>query len=109
MDETAVSLIPNARKTWSKKGKTPIVRHQFRWPKLSGIAGVTPRGNLFFRIHKGSIKEDQVIAFLRHLMRHSRKKRLIIVWDGGPSHKSGLTKAFIAANADRLEVHQFPV
>lgn len=107
VDETGVSLIPNARKTWAKRGHTPVLRHQFSWPKLSAIAGITPTGKLYFRVHKGSIKEDQVIAFLKHLLRHTRKY-LIILWDGGPSHRSRKTTAFLTEHQTRIETHRFP-
>ena len=107
MDETGISLIPNARKTWAKRGRTPILRHQFRWPKLSAIAGITPTGKLYFRVHDGSVKEKQVIAFLKHLLRHTRK-HLIILWDGGPSHRSKKTKAFLVERAGRVETHRLP-
>lgn len=107
VDETGISLIPNARKTWAKRGKTPILRHQFRWPKLSAIAAITPVGKLYFRVHDDSIKEDQVIAFVKHLLRHTRKY-LVILWDGGPSHRSNKTKAFLTTQSNRVEVHRLP-
>lgn len=107
VDETGVSLIPNARKTWAKRGKTPVLKHQFRWPKLSAIGGITPDGKLYFRVHDGSIKQAQVVAFLKHLMRHE-PRRVLILWDGGPTHKSKIVQAFLAENADRLEAHRLP-
>lgn len=107
VDETGVSLIPNARKTWAKRGKTPILKHQFHWPKLSAIAGISPRGRLYFRVHEGSIRGPQAIAFLKHLLRH-QPGYIIVLWDGGPAHKSKLAKAFLAENADRIEAHRLP-
>lgn len=107
VDETGVSLIPNARKTWAKRGQTPILKHQFHWPKLSAIAGISPRGKLYFRVHNDSIRSPQAIAFLKHLLRH-QPGYIIVLWDGGPSHKSKLTKQFLVENADRIEAHRLP-
>lgn len=107
VDETGVSLIPNARKTWAKRGKTPILKHQFAWPKLSAIAGISPRGKLYFRVHEGSIRGPQAIAFLKHLLRH-QPGYIIVLWDGGPTHKSKLVKQFLVENAARIEAHRLP-
>jgi transposase len=83
-----------------------VVRHRFCWPKLSAISGVTPKGKLYFRVHPGSIKSPQVIAFLRHLLRHTRRP-LVILWDGVGPHKSAQTRRFIEAHP-RLQVHRLP-
>lgn len=108
VDETGVSLIPNARKTWGKRGRTPVLHHQFRWPKVSAISGITPTGKLFFRVHEGSIREDEVIAFLKHLQRHNRRRHLFILWDGGPQHRSRKVRAFLHDNRKRLTPHRLP-
>jgi hypothetical protein len=34
-DESAVSLIPPMRRTWSPRGRTPVLRHRFGWKKAS--------------------------------------------------------------------------
>jgi hypothetical protein len=34
-DESAVSLIPPVRRTWSPRGRTPVLRHRFGWKKAS--------------------------------------------------------------------------
>ena len=45
-DESAVSLIPPVRRTWSPRGRTPILRHRFGWKKASMAAalGYRPDG-----------------------------------------------------------------
>jgi hypothetical protein len=46
-DESAVSLIPPVRRTWSPRGQTPILRHRFGWKKASMAAalGYRPDGS----------------------------------------------------------------
>jgi len=83
-----------------------VVEHRFAWPKLSAISAVTPRGKLYFRVHKGAIKSKQVIAFLRHLLRHTRRP-LVILWDGVGPHVSAQTRRFIEGQP-RLQVHRLP-
>jgi hypothetical protein len=42
-DESAVSLIPPVRRTWSPRGHTPILRHRFGWKKASMAAALSYR------------------------------------------------------------------
>lgn len=62
---------------------------------------------MYFRMHKDSIKGPQVVAFLRHLLRHNRRRPLILFWDMGQPHRSKLVKAFLQRHP-RLETHFFP-
>ncbi len=80
---------------------------QGRWPKFSAINGVTPRGKLYIRVHEETVATEEVIAFLRHLLRHIRRRPIMIFWDGGKPHRSKLVKAFLR-DPRRLEVHRFP-
>jgi len=73
---------------------------------LSAIAGVT-WGNFYFQLHAGAIKAPQVVAFLRHLLRHLRGK-VLIIWDGLPAHRSVLVRDFIASHRGRIAVERLP-
>jgi transposase len=106
-DESGFSLIPYAAKTWAPIGQTPTLLHQGRWPKFSAISGVTPAGRLYFRVHESSIRGPQVVAFLRHLLRHIRRRPIMVFWDNGPHHRSVVVREFVEAHP-RLEVHRFP-
>ncbi len=106
-DESGFSLIPYAAKAWAPIGQTPVLLHQGRWPKFSAISGVTPAGRLYFRVHEDSIRGPQVIAFLRHLHRHIRRRPIMVFWDNGPHHRSVVVREFLEAHP-RLEVHRFP-
>ncbi len=107
IDESGFSLIPYTAKTWAPVGKTPVLVHQGRWPKFSAISGVTPAGRLYFRVHEDSIRGPQVVAFLRHLLRHVRRRPILAFWDSGPHHRSKVVRAFLEDHP-RLEVHRFP-
>jgi putative transposase len=90
IDESGFLLIPPVRKTWAPKGITPIVKHHLRRDRLSVISGVTVspkrrRLGLYFQIHNKNIRQEQVIGFLKHLLRHLHG-HLILVWDNGRIH-----------------------
>ncbi len=81
--------------------------HQGRWPKFSAISGVTPRGKLYIRVHEDTVATEEVIEFLQHLLRHIRRRPIMIFWDGGRPHRSDETRAFLRGHP-RLEAHRFP-
>ncbi len=107
IDESGFSLIPYTVKTWAPVGKTPELVHQGGWPKFSAISGVTPAGRLYFRVREGTIRGPQVVAFLHHLLRHIRRRPIMVFWDSGPHHGAKVVEAFLEQHP-RLEVHRFP-
>jgi hypothetical protein len=46
------------------------------------------RSQFFFRIVPDSCADEKLIAFLDQLHKEFRRRRLILVWDGLPSHRS---------------------
>ena len=97
VDESGFSLLPSVGKTWAPIGQTPVLVHQGRWPKFSAISGVTPTGRLYFRVHESSIRGPKVVAFLRHLIRHIRRRPIMVLWDSGPHHRAKVVRAFLVA------------
>lgn len=106
VDESGLSERPHRRRTWSPKGQTPVLQFHFNWNKLSAIAGIT-WWNFYFRLFPGSIKAPQVVVFLKHLLRHIPGK-LLVIWDGLPSHRSHLVRDFVTAQEGRLQLERLP-
>jgi transposase len=104
VDESGFALIPYGAKTWAPIGQTPVLIHQGRWPKFSAISGVTPRGKLYIQVHQDTVATEQVLEFLQHLLRHIRRRPIMVLWDGGRPHHSDKTRAFLR----RIEAHRFP-
>jgi len=52
--------------------------------------------NSYFRIYAGTIKKEQVVDFLKALVRHLDQP-LLIVWDRLPGHRSRLVQDYIAS------------
>ena len=49
-----------------------------------------------------------LIEFLNDLKREFRGRRVVLVWDGLPSHKSGLMQAYVRAQRAWLTVERLP-
>ena len=58
-------------------------------------------------MYEGSVKSEQVIDFLGHLLRQLPGK-LLIVWDGLPAHRSRLVKEFLAEQKGRVWLERLP-
>jgi transposase len=48
-----------------------------------------------------------MVEFLEHLLRHIRRRPIMVFWDGGRPHHSDETRAFLRAHP-RIEAHRFP-
>ena len=63
---------------------------------------------LCLRLIPGSVKQPQVIAYLRELKRHLKGRRAILLWDRLPAHRGGQVGRYVERNADWLTVEWFP-
>ena len=106
VDESGFSLVPPLRHTWGRRGQTPTIRHRFSWPKLSAISGITLDQRLFLRLVRGVINGQQVIKFLRVLLRHIRGP-IMVLWDNIATHRSRQVKQWLARHP-RLHVEPLP-
>jgi len=102
VDESGLTQKPHRVRTWAPRGQTPILQHHFNWDKLAAIAGIT-LWNFYFRMYEGTIKGEQVVDFLSHLMRHLPGK-LLIVWDG----LSGRVEEFLGRQKGRVWLERLP-
>ena len=106
IDESGLSERPHRVRTWAPRGQTPVLQYHFNWKVLSAAAGVS-WWNFYFRLYPGAIRAEQVIEFLRHLLRYLSGK-LLVVWDGLPAHRARKVRAFVAAQHGRLTVEYLP-
>jgi transposase len=73
---------------------------------LSVIAGVT-LWNFYFQIFERTIKSEQIIEFLKHLLRYIPGD-ILLVWDRLPAHRSLITQQFIHDQKGRLAMEYLP-
>lgn len=112
LDESGFLLVPPVRRTWAPRGQTPILPCAGQWTKISAISGIsvsvtTRKIALYIRFHTGkNIRSQEVIIFLRYLLRHLCKG-FVLLWDAGSFHKSGLVKRFLKSHP-LIGHHMFP-
>ena len=106
IDETGLSERPHRVRTWAPRGQTPVLQMHFNWHQLSAIAGLT-FWNFYFKIVPGSFNGPRVIEFLRQL-RNQIKRKLLVIWDGLPAHRSRVVRDYVDATAGAIQIEQLP-
>lgn len=111
VDEAGFQLVPNLRRTWAPRGERPIVRHRFRRDRFSVIGGLTVspdvhRLGLHYDIHSKNIRQPEVCAFLRTLLR-SWRGPIVVLWDRGAIHRGAIIREFLARHP-RVRIAEFP-
>src|ERR1700746_3936407 len=107
-DAAHIRSAHHAGRTWSKKGKTPIVLTTGQRRGMSMISAITSRGHLRFMIvEDGSVNADAFIEFIKRLLVGAKRKIFLIV-DGGPAHRAKKTKTFVESLQGRLRLFFLP-
>jgi hypothetical protein len=113
IDESGLLLNPLVRRSWALKGKTPVIGGDGGHRKKVSVIGavsVSPKaqhlGLYFATLPDGFFTAEEVVTFLRDLLKHLRGK-VIVVWDRGPNHKGPVVREFLRRNR-RLRLEMLP-
>jgi transposase len=112
-DETGISLKPSIRATWAPRGQTPMLTHRCSWGRLSlsGVIGYEPDGSdawVVFSMLEGSYNGDALVEFLSELKGHLEGRKITLVWDNLPAHRSKVVKEWALAQRDWLVIERLP-
>jgi transposase len=106
-DEANVSLTAFLGKTWAPRGKTPKGQVTGKRGGVAALSAISKQGHLLFALHQKRIASDEIIHFLAQMLRHHRKRHLVVLMDNAPPHTSKKTLEFIDSQS-RLHVFNFP-
>lgn len=108
VDEAGLYLLPMLVRTYAPVGQTPVLRVPLTHDHLSVRGGITPDGRIYMQMQESAYRAEDVVAFLRVLLRKIRGK-LLVIWHGSPIHRAKAIKAFLAAGAaKRLHLERLP-
>jgi transposase len=107
LDESGFMLTPTVRRTWAKRGHTPVLSCWDRRDRLSVISCVTVspqagRLNLYFEIlpDKANAHGEDIVAYLRQL-KAQLGGPFTVIWDGSKIHsRSAVVKAYLAKHPE---------
>ena len=74
---------------------------------ISEISAISNSGRLEFTLHDKSIKSDEIINFMKQLLKQHSRRHLVIVMDQARPHVSKKNIKFINSQR-RLHVYQLP-
>ena len=97
-DQSGFYLLPMVVRTYAPVGKTPILKENLTRDHLSAMSAITLEGKLYMTEQERAFKGEDVVRFLKHLMRQIPGK-LLVIWDGSPIHRGGAVKDFLSSGA----------
>jgi transposase len=107
-DQSGFYLLPMVVRTYAPVGKTPILHEHLTRDHLSAMSGITLEGKLYMIEQDRAFKGEDVVRFLKHLLRQIPGK-LLVIWDGSPIHRSRVVKHFLKSGAaSRVQLEQLP-
>ena len=112
-DESGVSLLPSVRATWAPRGHTPVLRHPFNWKRLSLAAALVYEADrsdahLVFALRPGAYNGETLIEFLDDLHQLEPGRKMVLLWDGLPAHRSRCMTDWIKDQRAWLSVERLP-
>ena len=93
--------------TWGTKGETPVAEGSGTRRRTNVISALSPRGRLWFRCYRGSLKAPGFIAFLKALL-HDFRKPIDLILDRHPAHVAASVRRFVQENRRRIRLHFLP-
>ena len=106
-DEAQVRSDYHSGTSWAPVGETPTVGSTGQRFAVNLISAISPEGQMRWMEVEGKMTAERFIEFLERLIKRRRKPTFVIV-DGHPTHRAKKVKEFVAANAERLELHFLP-
>lgn len=93
--------------SFALKGETPVVRATGQRFGCNMISAITNRGELNFMVFEGTFTNTTFIEFMKRMIKQAMRKIYLIV-DGHPVHRSVAVRKFAADNAKRLRLIRLP-
>lgn len=95
-------------RTYALRGQTPVLRVKLTRDHLSAIGGITQKGRLFMQMQERAYNAEDVVRFLRLLLRKISGP-LLVIWDGSAIHRADVMKAFLATQeGKRVHLERLP-
>jgi len=107
-DETGFRSQCSHGRSRRPKGQTPIKEATGQRFGVNMISAIGNDGSLRFSLFEGKFNQFVFIEFLKRLIDHHPDRKVYLIVDGHPSHRSKLVKAWVAEHAERIELHFLP-
>lgn len=106
-DEMGLRSDHQAGTSYGRKGRTPVIPGTGQRFRCNMISAISNHGRLAFMVFKQRFTAQVMIDFLRRLIRHAGRKVFLVV-DGHPVHKSKKVKQWLQRHASEIELFLLP-
>jgi transposase len=106
-DEMGLRSDHQVGRSFSRRGRTPVVCGTGQRFGCNMISAITNRGRLRFMVFKNRFTAEVFLKFLRRLIRQAGRKAFLIL-DSHPVHRSGRVKRFVAKHSKRIRLEFLP-
>ena len=106
-DETAVKPECHFRRSYSPKGKTPVVRQPAKRFHSSLISAINNQGKMQWMALDEALNADLFLKFLRQLIKY-RKRKIILIVDNLRVHHAYKVKEWLVKKKQRIELVYLP-
>jgi len=106
-DEMGLRSDHQSGRFYSPKGKTPVRQGTGKRFKLNLLSIISNRGKLAFMIFRGKFNSKVFKYFLGRVIRYGKRKVILII-DSHPVHKSAETKRWLRAHREQIEIVYLP-
>jgi transposase len=93
--------------SYGRRGQTPVIPGTGQRFRCNVISTVTSGGKMAFMVFDERFTADVMIKFLKRLVKHAKRKVFLIV-DGHPVHRSKKVRSWVEANASKLSLFRLP-
>jgi transposase len=107
LDEAGIRSDSPLQRTWGLKGRKAIVKTSGQRQSINAISAVSDQGGFWFELYTGKLNAESYIGFLSRFMRY-RKRPIILIVDGHPSHRAKIVIDYIRSLKGKLEMHLLP-
>ena len=104
--ETGIRSDSQHGRSYSPKGKTPVIRLSAKRASMNMISTVTNQGKVRFMMYSGSMNAKRLLRFFAQLVKDAARKVFLIL-DNLRVHHARLVKAWLAAEENQRSIEVF--
>ena len=95
-------------RSYSPRGRTPTTSGSGKRFSMNMLSAITNRGHLAFMIFKARFTAPIFLQFLRRLLKESPRRKVFLIVDRHPVHRSRKVRTWLANHNDRIEMFFLP-
>ena len=95
-------------RSYAPRGQTPQIRATGQRFGCNMISALSNRRKLAFRVFSGKFNTPVFIDFLNRLIKHNAGRKVVLIVDGHPVHKSKAVSCLLQAHAQQIEMVLLP-